>query len=298
MGKSNKIVVTIELIDEIKKLIKEGKTTLEIIKIVGIGKNSLKRIADENNIEFNGFGIGNQPETVEKYFKEKFENNYKNYIYIGGYTNCDNKFTMKCKVCGHTQEKSAGNVRRNKPIQCDKCLENEKKEINLKKQLLKEQKKIEKEKAKVEKLKKIEEDKKAKIKIVECAECGKKFKTTRVNSKCCSKECSKKRENRKNEKRIYKNGKPDLTITLTKLIKRDKNICHICGEKCNGKDFYYRDNIFIAGEDYPSVDHVKPIAKGGTHTWDNVKLAHRRCNSEKRDKLIYETTNEQLKFSI
>ena len=90
----------------------------------------------------------------------------------------------------------------------------------------------------------------------------------------------------------------NLTITLTKLIKRDKNICHICGEKCNGKDFYYRDNIFIAGEDYPSVDHVKPIAKGGTHTWDNVKLAHRRCNSEKRDKLIYETTNEQLKFSI
>jgi len=37
---------------------------------------------------------------------------------------------------------------------------------------------------------------------------------------------------------------------------------------------------------YPSIEHVIPIAKGGKHTWDNVKLAHRKCNMEKGIELI------------
>ena len=59
---------------------------------------------------------------------------------------------------------------------------------------------------------------------------------------------------------------------------------------------YYDDNnTFIAGNKYPSVDHMIPIAKGGTHTWDNVQLAHRYCNSIKSDKFI-ENDKGQLRF--
>ena len=132
-----------------------------------------------------------------------------------------------------------------------------------------------------------------------CAECGQPFITYRKDVVCCSKECKKKRNNNHKDRRIRKCNRIDKDITLIKLSKRDNNICHICGEKVDWNDFYYReDGIFIAGEYYPSIDHIKPISKGGDHTWDNVKLAHRHCNTIKSDKLIYEKDNNQLTFSI
>jgi 5-methylcytosine-specific restriction endonuclease McrA len=38
-----------------------------------------------------------------------------------------------------------------------------------------------------------------------------------------------------------------------------------------------------------SIDHVIPRSRGGTHTWDNVVAACRRCNSTKGDRLLSET---------
>lgn len=34
---------------------------------------------------------------------------------------------------------------------------------------------------------------------------------------------------------------------------------------------------------YPSLDHIIPQSKGGTHTVDNLRLAHRWCNSVRGD---------------
>lgn len=31
----------------------------------------------------------------------------------------------------------------------------------------------------------------------------------------------------------------------------------------------------------PTVDHIIPVSRAGTHTWDNVQLAHALCNSLK-----------------
>jgi 5-methylcytosine-specific restriction endonuclease McrA len=33
----------------------------------------------------------------------------------------------------------------------------------------------------------------------------------------------------------------------------------------------------------PEIDHLVPVSAGGSHTWDNVALAHRRCNYERRE---------------
>ena len=77
------------------------------------------------------------------------------------------------------------------------------------------------------------------------------------------------------------NGKIDYSITLSKLIERDKGICKLCGRKVNETDYTYINDTFIAGNDYPSIDHIKPLSKGGVHQWDNVQLAHRLCNSIK-----------------
>lgn len=37
-----------------------------------------------------------------------------------------------------------------------------------------------------------------------------------------------------------------------------------------------------------SIDHVVPRSRGGTHTWDNVVAACRRCNHAKADRLLAE----------
>ena len=37
-----------------------------------------------------------------------------------------------------------------------------------------------------------------------------------------------------------------------------------------------------------SIDHVVPRSRGGTHTWDNVVAACRRCNHTKADRSLAE----------
>ena len=43
-----------------------------------------------------------------------------------------------------------------------------------------------------------------------------------------------------------------------------------------------------------SIDHVVPRSRGGTHSWRNVVAACRRCNSQKRDRMLNETTMRLL----
>lgn len=59
----------------------------------------------------------------------------------------------------------------------------------------------------------------------------------------------------------------DPTVTLDTLYQRDDGMCGICDEP--------------VARSKASVDHVAPVSKGGSHTWDNVQLAHLICNSRK-----------------
>ena len=77
----------------------------------------------------------------------------------------------------------------------------------------------------------------------------------------------------------------DKDITLEKLYERDNGICKLCGGKCDYNDYSIIDNAFIVGNSYPSIDHILPLSKGGSHTWDNIQLVHKSCNSIKGNKL-------------
>lgn len=118
---------------------------------------------------------------------------------------------------------------------------------------------------------------------IKCKECGKWFSTTNKGKKYCSVTCSDRFEYRKKEtirrERIKQNGRIDWDISIERLIHRDKGICYLCGEQV-------KTNLDPNHDYYPSIEHVIPVAKGGTHTWDNVKLAHRKCNYLKSDKFI------------
>lgn len=128
---------------------------------------------------------------------------------------------------------------------------------------------------------------KTRIKTKACTECGETFETIRPNKLTCSKECSRLRKNRLirhyKEKRYNETNLIDKDITVKVLYKRDKGICYICGGKCDFKDHTQINGYFTAGPNYPSIDHIIPIARGGMHAWDNVKLAHHHCNSMKSD---------------
>lgn len=137
--------------------------------------------------------------------------------------------------------------------------------------------------------KKIEE---FKPQVFICKECGVKFTNDFYNQRTdfCSDECCDKFHRRtgkvKKKEQLIKNGKIDYDITLTKLIKRDNSICKICGQACNSDDYKVdKEGNFITGDTYPSIDHIIPVSKGGTHTWDNVQLAHFKCNSDKSDNM-------------
>lgn len=53
-----------------------------------------------------------------------------------------------------------------------------------------------------------------------------------------------------------------------------KWICQICGKSVD-KEIKYPNPLSA------SIDHIVPLSKGGTHTKDNVQLAHFLCNSRK-----------------
>ncbi len=71
---------------------------------------------------------------------------------------------------------------------------------------------------------------------------------------------------------------------LEDVYRKDNGICYICGKVCDWNDYTERNGVIIYGDNYPSRDHVIPKSKGGGNTWDNIRLAHRLCNSRKRDR--------------
>lgn len=129
-----------------------------------------------------------------------------------------------------------------------------------------------------------EAEKKAKLIFGECVVCGNSFKTYNRQQKTCSKECGKKLSYARKQKRIPENQIVDKDITLEALYRRDSGVCYLCGKLCDWND----KEGFVVGASYPSIDHIVPVSRGGLHAWNNVRLAHFRCNVDKSDEIIPE----------
>lgn len=65
---------------------------------------------------------------------------------------------------------------------------------------------------------------------------------------------------------MYGRGIPK-GVSIGRLMKRDKNRCHICGQKVLRSE--------------ASRDHVVPRSEGGSGAASNLALAHRKCNNER-----------------
>lgn len=116
-----------------------------------------------------------------------------------------------------------------------------------------------------------------------CIVCGKEFTTWKSRQFTCSTKCA----NRAHDSDRRIRGKViDKDITLEKLAERDNNQCQICGLFVDWTDYEIRGRKKICGNFYPSKDHIIPLSCGGLHSWNNVQLAHRICNSRKQNKVI------------
>lgn len=62
--------------------------------------------------------------------------------------------------------------------------------------------------------------------------------------------------------------------TTKEIYDRDRGICGICNAKV---DFSIKAPNPLA----PSVDHIRPVSKGGSDTFDNIQIAHLGCNLRK-----------------
>lgn len=60
-------------------------------------------------------------------------------------------------------------------------------------------------------------------------------------------------------------------------IRKGRPDCHLCGTPIDYEAHWLSPFSF-------TVDHVLPLAKGGTDTLDNKAAAHRACNRAKSDK--------------
>ena len=60
-------------------------------------------------------------------------------------------------------------------------------------------------------------------------------------------------------------------INSLKIYERDQWICQLCDEKVD-KFLKWPDSLS------PSLDHIIPLSKGGSHTMKNVQCAHLICN--------------------
>ena len=221
--------------------------------------------------------------------------------YING-SKSEETFTIRCLSCGCVFARRYNSTYRKK-INCPGCINQKKHEVKLARQRELESKEAER-KAQQEKKRQKESIRLHALHI--CKVCGKEYSIHsymestgtkyRRDSGFCSKECrdSHKEQRDKERARIrgphsehhYDRAKrlglpAEKGVTLKKLYIRDGGVCQICGMACSYSGSPLSDL-------YPSIDHIIPMGKDqfkeGGHTWSNVQLAHRICNSVKSAK--------------
>lgn len=119
----------------------------------------------------------------------------------------------------------------------------------------------------------------ADIKIKTCKECGSVFKTRRITAEYCSDKCrnevnKRNHKEQKDKRRAVKKNAFVQRVNRKDIYLRDKGKCGICGKRIDLK-IKYPHLLSL------TIDHIIPLACGGTHEPKNVQIAHFICNSKK-----------------
>ena len=250
----------------------EGHTSKEVAEKFGISIDYVKHIcagiAPQLAIKPND--IRTVQERISKATNGQAE-------YISGYKNKESVVRIKCLRCGNETERTYHHITTAK-FKCWNCWD------------IARQKDIAKKKAEADKKRILKNWKQSptgkQLQFSVCKECGTVFIKKNGNQRYCSNACRRRSVNRCHDNRIGKHNTVDNDITLTKLYNRDSGRCYLCGIICDWNDKIVEDNgTVIVGMNYPTIEHVYPLSKGGLHAWHNVKLACKKCNDNKRDNI-------------
>ena len=290
--------------EAIRNMRKQGNSYGAIAKVLGIGKDQVKSFCKRNGL--NGFTKkdNSTPEKAFDIFKTNLHNKTNGeLVYMSGYTSCDSKVLLRFKDCGHEITKSAQFVRRKAKL--NRCMECFGRKIS-KKEIAPQKCEICKKEIEGRTGRKTCSDKckteytlsrRFKPKLVECnnESCSNEFFTEfgSFSKMYCSISCRDEEKKRKRKVVKYNRKKRIRAAFVERVVpneiyKRDKYICQLCYKPL-------MMNKKVPHHEAPTVDHVIPIAKGGTHEPNNVQAAHFMCNSLKGDR-CYEESNGQLRI--
>lgn len=266
--------------DGIRKGINEGMTYSDLARAYKVDRSTMFYFCKAHGIENRNYA-----DSFANAVPSIVEENVPSFEYIGGYENKNSVIQVRCSECGNTVTVTWQSIAKRyaKCPVCEKAKKQRKEEF--KRQELfqrQEQRRAEKEQRERERLQ--QKKQMQQKKFHPCIVCG---KLTDRPKYCCRK-CLDKVANKKKElkrRHTIKKQMVDNDITLQSLFKRDGGVCYLCGKPCRYDDYVTKGETFIAGDWYPSIDHVKPLVKGGEHSWENVRLAHRHCNSLKAAKV-------------
>lgn len=114
-----------------------------------------------------------------------------------------------------------------------------------------------------------------------CKMCGQSFTVpSSYPDRCCSTTCTKLNKDevlfrKKARRRARKRNAYIEAVDRLEVFKRDGWRCYICGKKTVDRKQWHKRKA--------TVDHVIPLAKGGTHEMANCRTACWMCNSSKSD---------------
>jgi len=119
----------------------------------------------------------------------------------------------------------------------------------------------------------------------QCTGCGDTFNRYGQGWRCDScKEYADRQMRQIRRLRQSRNGAYDRGIDYKSLYERSQGRCSMCQITCADPSVwrYWDGRTWMPTA--PTVDHITPLARGGSHTWANVQLACLACNSSKGDR--------------
>ena len=84
---------------------------------------------------------------------------------------------------------------------------------------------------------------------------------------------------RTHQRRARIRGSVYVKVSRAEIFERDAHQCYLCGRG--------------VPPGFETIDHVVPLARGGAHVPDNLRLACRSCNSRKGTRLLGELRGER-----
>lgn len=262
----------------------KGMTYDQIARLEGLSKSRVKNYCRHNNLGYSESEIykaelkGSFKPFVN--WQDKLDEIYgvgnRELVKVERQADGESVITNRCIKCGKVQTITSMQLRHRKGhirtcISC-RTIETERRKRN---------EALDRQEAK-------EQEKRHNRKIVQlafpmCIKCGQLVPKGHTVCDKCKREVKKENYRQKDIRRRSKllKVRRDRDINLRKLYDRDNGICYICGKVCDFNDSKYVDGVFIVGNNYPTVEHIKPISLGGSDTWDNIKLACLYCNSKK-----------------